>query len=991
MSLSPKTVINHYEIISMLGKGGMGEVYLAQDSKLDRKVAIKFLSEVFSEDAEKLGRFIQEAKAASALNHPNILTVYEIGEFENSNYIVTENIDGRTLSDLLRDEIPDIHKTLNVAIQITSALAAAHDAGIVHRDIKSSNVMIRKDGIAKLLDFGLAKLTFQESAGGNNSEAETIAKVVTVPGMLMGTPTYMSPEQARGKQIDSRTDIFSFGILFFEMLTGKRPFVGESYADIMGAILKDEAPPLGNYLENVSPGLEHILEKTLRKDRSKRYQNTKDLVIDLKDLRDELKFEAKLIHSTGTTKSNLIHKTGGVDQTGDFSDAPTTIQVRDETTFIQKLSPSYMLGALLLLGLAGGGLWWWTSNNGVQTNASQPTSYKKTEVVSWNSAPGELSSSGEFSPDGKMIAYSNATSGSRDIWIKQTDSGESIQVTKDSFDNENPFWSPSGSEIAFFSERSGETEGGESTTGIWRIPILGGTPKLITAVKDASAQLRSWSKSGKIYYESGNNLFAADVSTGETKQITKFLKKEPKAQSFSVSEDERSLAFARKLEKEWEIVISPISGENPTRIGKPEKSFGNIVWHPDNKRILYSSRKDNTYQIFVANRDDTEPIQITSTERDSKVVDISPDGKMILIGSAKEESNLWRIKTDASEETAIASSIDSELWSSASPDNKRIAFQSIKNLSQGNNLKRGSILVKDLESEGQALKVIEKGFLPVWSPDGNKIAFSRAEEGKSQIWLVEESGGKEQMLTSGGIPLVRYSVSPYNRTESSEFDWSPDSKSIAYISDRNGFSNVWLVGADGSGDVQITDNKDENLRMYCPLWSASGEKIAYYTQTRKRNADGKSMRGIWMVTTQSKEANKVSEMSSWVRLIGWSGSDQGLVIAEPSKFGGLPPEVVLSEINVEAGTKRAIATLKESYFYNVHISPDRQQIAYVSHEDGKDNILLIGLNGNRVSKITNNNDPNLYFSSLSWSPDGKAIFFGKQTRYSLLSLINNFD
>ena len=310
MKLEEGTTIAHYKILFKIGKGGMGEVFLAQDTKLDRKVAIKFLSEEFSEDEEKLSRFILEAKAASALNHPNILTVFEIGEYESASFIVTEHIEGRTLTSVLDRDPPDVNKALNFAIQITSALAAAHDAGIVHRDIKSGNVMIRKDGIAKLLDFGLAKLTAQETYEDLDPEAATLAKVITVPGMLMGTPNYMSPEQARGKVIDSRSDIFSFGILFFEMLTGTRPFDGESYVDVMGSILKDEHPPLSKYLENVSPELEHILDKTLRKERSKRYQNVKDLVIDLKDLRDNIKFEAKLIHSTNSTKPELIHKTG---------------------------------------------------------------------------------------------------------------------------------------------------------------------------------------------------------------------------------------------------------------------------------------------------------------------------------------------------------------------------------------------------------------------------------------------------------------------------------------------------------------------------------------------------------------------------------------------------------------------------------------------------------------------------------------------------------
>jgi eukaryotic-like serine/threonine-protein kinase len=226
--------LSHYRIISKIGAGGMGEVYLAQDTKLDRKVAIKFLHEEFSKDADKLSRFVQEAKAASALNHPNILTVYEIGEVDGKNYIATELIEGETLSRRLRGESMSLNSTLDVAIQIASALQAAHNAGIVHRDIKPDNVMIRPDGFVKLLDFGIAKLA-EKNREPIDEEAATAISAGTSPGMIVGTAAYMSPEQARGKQVDARTDIFSFGVVLYEMLTKRHPFEGENAMDVIGS------------------------------------------------------------------------------------------------------------------------------------------------------------------------------------------------------------------------------------------------------------------------------------------------------------------------------------------------------------------------------------------------------------------------------------------------------------------------------------------------------------------------------------------------------------------------------------------------------------------------------------------------------------------------------------------------------------------------------------------------------------------------------------
>ena len=288
--LDPPTTLAHYRIVSKLGAGGMGEVYLAQDSRLDRKVAIKFLSEEFSKDSNRLRRFIQEAKAASALNHPNILTVYEIGQADDKNYIATELIDGQTLRQLFKQyEAIPLNKVLTIVAQVCEALAAAHEAGIIHRDIKPENIMIRKDGYAKVLDFGLAKLSQQEGITAGPEDA-TLFQVNTDPGMVMGTVFYMSPEQARGNPTDARTDIWSLGVVLYEMLAGRLPFSGETTSHTMVAILEKEPPAL----ENTPPELQRIIRKALTKDVDMRYQSARDLLIDLKTLSREIDIKAEL-------------------------------------------------------------------------------------------------------------------------------------------------------------------------------------------------------------------------------------------------------------------------------------------------------------------------------------------------------------------------------------------------------------------------------------------------------------------------------------------------------------------------------------------------------------------------------------------------------------------------------------------------------------------------------------------------------------------------
>ncbi len=285
MNIEKNTTISHYKILSGLGKGGMGEVYLAQDTKLDRKVAIKFLNEEFSKDADKLNRFVQEAKAASALNHPNILTVYEIGETDDTHYIATEFIEGKTLRGEMKNGSCSLEEKLKIAIQISEALSAAHTVGIIHRDIKPENIMVRTDGYVKILDFGLAKL-IEKRFSDSNSEAETQNLIKTDPGMIMGTPRYLSPEQARGRDIDARSDIFSFGIVLFEMFTGSAPFEGESVMDTIASILNSEPVSFSEISPNVSNELEHICKNALRKDPDNRYQSVQELLTDLKNFRD---------------------------------------------------------------------------------------------------------------------------------------------------------------------------------------------------------------------------------------------------------------------------------------------------------------------------------------------------------------------------------------------------------------------------------------------------------------------------------------------------------------------------------------------------------------------------------------------------------------------------------------------------------------------------------------------------------------------------------
>jgi eukaryotic-like serine/threonine-protein kinase len=316
--------IDHYQILSLLGVGGMGEVYLVRDTTLGRQAAIKLLPSRFSKDRDRLRRFQQEARAASALNHPNIITIYELGEFESAQYLATEFIDGETLLQHMKDSSSGVvskegaktgarmklSEVLDIAIQLASALGAAHSAKIAHRDIKPTNIMVRRDGYIKVLDFGVAKLTEQFPDGEDTDDELLVWDLInTTPGEVVGTASYMSPEQARGLAVDERTDIWSAGVVLYEMIAGHRPFEGPTRSDVIASILQKDPVPLVRDAMNAPAELERIVMKALRKNRNERYQTVQDLALDLTRLKQQLEFEAKMEGALGSEESRELDAT----------------------------------------------------------------------------------------------------------------------------------------------------------------------------------------------------------------------------------------------------------------------------------------------------------------------------------------------------------------------------------------------------------------------------------------------------------------------------------------------------------------------------------------------------------------------------------------------------------------------------------------------------------------------------------------------------------
>lgn len=979
--LLPDQQIGRYRISAAIGSGGMGEVYLAIDEVLERSVALKILPSDIADDAERVQRFIQEAKVVSALNHPNILTIHEIGSENGTRFIASEYVEGRTLKSIIDHDEIELKEILEIAVQIASALETAHRKNIIHRDIKPANVMVREDGLVKVLDFGLAKLL---KAHGEviDTEAATKARVMTQFGMILGTVNYMSPEQTRGlTTIDERTDIWSLGVVIFEMLTRRLPFEGESTTDMMASILKTETPRLSELYPDCPTELERIIQKALQKKREERYQVVRDMALDLKSLGKELDSSSRLFRSTGAfTKDSTSEYERSQTDTESQIHATTELAAKRYTIY------AFVFSALIFGFITVLGIWYFVPFGQNSTQTSLSSTLKTTEIVSWASSPGEIYSVGSFSPDAKMIAFTSTKTGTKNIWIKQVTSGEAIQITKDEFRNEQPIWSPNGEELAFFSTRGGQA-------GFWRMPVLGGSPKLISTVNDGSSRLRYWSKNGLIYYESKGELFAIDINSGQTKSFTDLASKGIKGASFSLSPDEINIAFKTTEGETSNLWMTTATGETPKQLLSSPTEIKNTAWHPDNKRVFYSVVTDGTFQIFATDIYGAPPRQMTFSEQDSLVLDVSSDGTKILYGSAKEESDVWGVNLANTREYNVASDINSELWPNVSPDGKTLTYQSVKNLSQGNNLFSGNILTKTLGTDGQPVELVSNGYLPKWSPDGKTLAFLRVTGKDYQIETINTLGEEPKRVTTDGISPVSYSLLPYNRMQTSDFSWSPDGSKIAYISDRGGQRNIWLVNADGSNDGQLTNNSDSNLFLYCPIWSSDGKRLAFTSRARKLTPERKPTCGVWVIDTETKHAKQIIQENMYLRLIGWAPSGDELILASVagSETIDLQPEVSLLQVGIEPGTMRQIAVLKDAYLYNIHLSPDKKTIAFASHREERDNVWVMTSAGGEARKITANNDSRLYFSSLAWSPDGSSVYFGKQSRYSLLSMLTNFQ
>jgi serine/threonine protein kinase/Tol biopolymer transport system component len=785
MSLSPGTRLGRYDIRSQLGAGGMGEVYLADDTLLRRPVAIKVLTGDFTQSEERLHRFEREAYAASSLNHPNIVTIYEIGSEADLHFIAAEYVDGESLRQHLRFAEMELRELVDVAIQVASALAAAHQAGIVHRDIKPENIMVRRDGYVKVLDFGLAKLALDVEIAAADTEASTQMLLKTEPGRVMGTINYMSPEQARGHEVDARTDIFSLGVVLYEMVAGRRPFAGDTKSDVLAAVLMLEPQPLTNKFPELPAELNRIVGKALKKDREERYQSTKELLLDLKSLRQELEFEAKMGRSIlrvpavqQVTTSDGMARQASTARQADAAPTISELFVNEVKSHPRRVTLVLSIIAMVIAA-AGVGLY------RLIKLAQRPESFQSMRLtkatLAGNVAEGQVA----ISPDGKYVVYVVQESGQQSLWVRQVATSSDVQlVAPREVDYHGLTFSPDGNYVYYVVVEKQELG------LLYQIAALGGAPRKLIDKADGPVTLSP--DGGRVAFVRENRLLMIANSDG-TAVRTLATAMAGKAYGFPTWSPDGQIIVcvlyssadnSRRL-----VEIKVKEGSEKTIASPGWLSLVGITWVPDGTGLLLAARALDTklLQIWLLSYPGGRLRRITNDLSNYIGVSLTADGKTLASVQAEQLSNIWAIPTgNISAARRLTFGKDDGYIGLAWTSDGRIVYNS-----RTSGMWDLWIVNEDGTNNRQLTFNTRNNFTPSVTADSRYVLFVSTRSGKDELWRMELDGGNPKQLTDSPGAVGRPNC-------------SPDGRWVVYQVAGEPKATLWKVSIDGGVPVQLT-------------------------------------------------------------------------------------------------------------------------------------------------------------------------------------------
>ena len=920
--------IGPYQILARLGAGGMGEVFLAQDTRLGRKIALKLLPAFSTQDEERLRRFQQEARAASALNHPNIITIFEIIQVESLHLIATEYIEGQTLRQRLSKTSLKINELLDITIQVASALAAAHEAGIIHRDIKPENLMVRPDGYVKVLDFGLVKMSGKSNVI-TATETPTAAKISTNPGMVMGTVNYMSPEQARGLRVDPRTDIFSLGVVLYEMVAGRPPFAGETASDVISAILDKTPLSLARFAPDAPNEIQWIVTKALRKDRDERYQTIKEMLSDLKDLRAELETQARrdsvASQSEGNARSEKAvreDKTDQVIQTTAIESAHTTSSAEVILNEIKR----HKAGTAIILSIVFvmiAGLAYAIYRVAARKNAvSLPVPTPKMTRLTMGNVGGDVIDGGvAISPDGKYVTFETAEAGNWRLWLRQVSTNSVQQILGPIAGKFMVATFSPDSEFIYYTA----TDPSNSEGALYQVPLLGGRPR-------------------------------------------KVLSKISGAVSFSPSGEQ--FVFVRKNAGTpgSALVIANSDGSGERRLAtKDDSIFSNDpAWSPDGRVIACGTMPVDRSSHIVAgtvvgvSADDGTERSLTEKKWPNvfRVLWLK-DGSGLIVGAAEQaiaeyaQTQLWLLTYPSGEVRRITNDLNRygtknlamTADSSTIVTTQEDIYRQIWVIAPNEDASRARLI-----SHGKA-----DGFYGLgWMPDGHIVYTGQAGQ-NIDLWLMNRDGTENKQLTfdvyTESVPEV-----------------TPDGRYIFFISDRGGAHHLWRMNTDGSDARRMTEGEDPEWSFDC---SPDSRWVLYHQEVARKPT-------LWKVAIEGGAATRLNDYEAFFprfspdgKWIAYATFDEQvkrdkLTImpafdGPPSSSFALPPHIVI-----------------DNPFEWGKWSPDSSALTYVVRSDGVDNVWAQPTVGGQPKQLTNFKSDHIL--SFAWSHDGRlALSRGNNT------------
>jgi|GEM_PF-282167 len=938
-SLTRNTRIDHYEIRSLLGKGGMGEVYLAEDTRLHRKVALKILPAAIATDQDRMRRFELEATTAAALNHPHIAHIYEIGESAGTHFIAIEYIDGDTLRDKIHRDKAPLQKLLKYLIQVAEGLTKAHSAGIVHRDLKPDNIMITRDDHAKILDFGLAKLIEPRSPLGSlgsasASEAGTgIMAHQSLAGMVMGTVGYMSPEQALGKvkEIDQRSDIFSFGCILFEAVTGQTPFADKSVIKSLHKVVYEAAPPIKDFNPSTPADLQRVIRRCLAKDPEERYQTIKDLLIDLRELRQELDSEAKPERSTEQESRNGAPGNEGDSgagpgeietaslqtvRTGDEFATGTMSNTRIGTVGIRRHRRGVLLAlgglALVVAGVVLGikYIGW----NRFETKSSEPFTRIKLARLTTNGKASQAA----ISPEGKYLVHVMGSAGQQSLWLRHIATGSDKEIVPTTGgDILGATFSHDGNYLYF-------TRQDALDSVLYQVPVLGGAAK----------------RSG------------ADIDTVIT-----------------LSPDDKRFAFIRGYPEYGETALmlanADGTGEQKLVAHKPRdfNSFVKPTWSPGGEMIAAASRKpeaEGSFRTIITVRVTDGAEKVITSQRWTDIVAIAwlTDGSGLIVSAADEESGpanqVWHVAYPTGEARRLTNDTNDYRGISLTADSSSfvtVQTETISNIwvAPDRNVSRATQVSSNKNDGSEGL---------AWIPDGRIVFQSRA-SGNNDLWVTNADGTNQKQLT----------------TEAGNDIWpavTPDGRYILFVSNRvEGRDSIWRMRTDGTDPRPLTVGE---LKLSQP---ASDNQSVFFTSS----INGKA--SLMRVSVNGGTPAQLTDYAAAGPLLSPDGTQLacGFVDTQTSTYR-------IGILGLEGGAPVKVLDLQiPSRYQPLRWTPDGRALAYIDTRAGVSNLWRLPLDGSKRKQITDFKTDQIF--QFDWSRDGRWLALARGSVTSDVVLVRD--